>query len=105
MIMYNDAKAAFEANYKPGDLHPIMQAYHFTDVVPGEKCNNGGEYGFYTHLYPSSLPGVFEVVTSTTCEISPCGTGVEGYQYFTDDDIRRMTAESDEVEERGCMYP
>lgn len=104
-MLYKDAKSAFEANYKPGDLHPIMQAYHFTDDVPGEKCNNGGEYGFYTHLYPSTLPGVFEVVTSTTCDFSTCNTGWKGYGYFTDDDVRQMQEESEAVEERGCMYP
>lgn len=104
MDFYEDAKSAFESNYRPGDLHPEMVEYGFTDVVPGKKCNNGGEYGFFTDLYPSSLPGVFFVETRTTCDFDDCGTGPQGYAYLTADDIRRMEEESDAIEAMGSRY-
>lgn len=63
--------------------------YSFTDVEPGEKCFDGGEYGFYTNL--SSLgDGVYLVTTYCTCEFDACGCGMEGIALLTEDEARSI---------------
>ena len=53
------------------------------DVVPGEKCNNGGEYVFYTTYSPTTKSGIYKVKSSSTCDFDSCGTGFEGYIVLT----------------------
>lgn len=76
----------------------------FTDVVAGEKSNNGGEYGFYTTYYPTEHAGVYRVWTHTTCDFDSCGTGYEGIRALTMSEYRRLRRESDKVEEAGNLY-
>lgn len=78
--------------------------YIFTDVVPGEKASNGGEYGFYTVLYPTTVAGVFRVYTECTCDFDDCGTGFEGVWWYSKDDIEQWQKESDLIEEIGSLY-
>lgn len=78
-----------------------------TDVVPGRRCNNGGEYGFYTHYSPTDIPGVFWKWTSTTCDFDRCGTtGYDGGRYvvLTKKRMRRLMQISDRIEEEGDLY-
>ena len=78
--------------------------WKFVDVLPGERCNNGGEYGFYSSYYPTERKGVYELYTSTTCDFDACGTGREGFVVLTKDDLARLIANEKEVLERGCLY-
>lgn len=78
-----------------------------TDVVPGEKCNNGGEYGFYSHYEPTDTPGVFWSWTTTTCDFDRCGTtGYDGGEYIvlTKKRMRRLMQISDRIKEGGNLY-
>lgn len=56
----------------------------------GEKCHDGGEYGFWTDYIPSSVPGVYKVVSHTTCDFDDCGTGYEGYTALTVNEYEEM---------------
>ena len=77
----------------------------FTDVVPGEKHQDGGEYGFYTRFTPfPGYPGIYRVFTETTCDFDACGTGYQGIRALTVRDYRRLKRASDEVVRRGCLY-
>ena len=78
--------------------------WKFTDVIPGDKSNNGGEYGFYSSYYPTNVKGVYEWYTSTTCDFDPCGTGRQGFVVLTKDDLGRLIANHEAVLERGCLY-
>lgn len=107
-------KAEWEAACKEADSHPEEELavfdgeeneyWKFVDVLPGEKSNNGGEYGFYSSYYPTEKGGVYEWYTSTTCDFDPCGTGREGFVVLTKDDLARLIANEKEVLERGCLY-
>ena len=77
----------------------------FTDVVAGEKCHNGGEYGFYTLYSPiPEYPGIYRVWTGTTCDFDACGTGPQGIRALTVREYRRLKKASDKVEARGSLY-
>ena len=78
-----------------------------TDVVPGRRCNDGGEYGFYSHYEPTDAPGVFWAWTTTTCDFDRCGTtGYDGGEYvvLTKKRMRRLMQISDRIEEGGDLY-
>lgn len=76
-----------------------------TDVIPGEKCNNGGEYGFYTEYIQTDIPGLYAMETSCTCDFDRCGTGFEGLRWLTLEDYDRITAASLEpIEETAKDY-
>jgi len=75
-----------------------------TNIVPGRKCNNGGEYGFYTTYTPTEKPGKYAVRTSTTCDFDACGTGFKGFIYLTVEDVEKLLEKSEEVKKRGCLY-
>lgn len=64
------------------------------DVIPGEKCNNGGEYGFYTEYIQTDIPGLYAVETSCTCDFDRCGTGFEGLHWLTLEDYNRVVEKS-----------
>lgn len=87
-----------------GRIPADSEYYCFTDTVPGKRCNNGGEYGFYTELYPTPVEGVFIVKTSTTCDFDSCGTGFEGFFFFDVFDIENMLEASDRIENEGSLY-
>jgi hypothetical protein len=77
----------------------------FTNVVPGEKHRDGGEYGFYTRYSPiPEYPGIYKVFTETTCDFDACGTGYEGIRALTVREYRRLKKASDKVEARGSLY-
>jgi hypothetical protein len=77
----------------------------FTDVVPGEKHRDGGEYGFYTRYRPiPEYPGIYRVYSETTCDFDACGTGFEGYAALTITEYQKLRKASDEVEAAGSLY-
>ena len=77
----------------------------FTDVAPGEKSRNGGEYGFYTrYIAIPDHPGIYNVVTETTCDFDTCGTGSQGIKALTVSEYRQLKKASDKTEEGGSLY-
>lgn len=62
-------------------------AYDFTDIEPGEKSYDGGEYGFYTHFRSTPVKGVYLLYTSCTCGFDSCGTGLKGLLFLTKEDV------------------
>ena len=81
-----EMKTEIEKLLKDGvSLYVSSEPIRFTDEVAGEKSSDGGEYGFYSTYYPTSLEGVYELHTSTTCEFDRCGTGYEGLVVLTQD--------------------
>lgn len=78
-------------------LHISDKPIRFTDVVPGNKSSDGGEYGFYSTYYPTEVAGIYECYTSTTCEFDACGTGYEGLEILTQDKYQYL-ASKEEVE-------
>lgn len=96
-------KALLQAEGKT--LHVSEKDIIFTDIVPGEKCKNGGEYGFYTRYSPiPGHPGIYRVYTETTCDFYSCGTGYEGIQCLTESDYKELRKASDEIEAAGNLY-
>jgi len=86
-------------------VHLSNEDIVFTDVVPGEKHHDGGEYGFYTRYSPiPGYPGIYRVFTETTCEFSACGTGYQGIRALTTREYRRLKKASDKVEAAGSLY-
>ena len=63
--------------------------YSFTDVEPGEKSIDGGEYGFYTNLFCLGR-GIYLVTTECTCDFDSCGCGKKGIALLTEDEARSM---------------
>ena len=120
-IFYDsDGKLAFSSGWESGGQ---IMVYHrtpngwqrlappvytkCTDVVPGNRCNNGGEYGFYSHYEPTDTPGVFWSWTTTTCDFDRCGTpGYEAGEYvvLTKKRMRRLMQISGRIEEEGDLY-
>ena len=86
-------------------LHISNKDVVFTDVVPGDRCNNGGEYGFYTRYSPiPEYPGIYRVYSETTCDFDACGTGYQGIRALTAREYRRLKKASDKVEAAGSLY-
>ena len=86
-------------------LHISDEDIVFTDVVPGEKHRDGGEYGFYTRYRPiPGHPGIYRVSTECTCEFSACGTGPQGIRALTTREYRRLKKASDKAEAVGSLY-
>ena len=79
---------------KPEEELYMGCSFSVTDVIPGEKCHNGGEYGFYTDYIQTDIPGLYAVETSTTCDFDRCGTGFEGLRWLTLEDYSRIAAAS-----------
>ena len=93
--LLNDLQeVAFTYKAKPeGELY-TGSSFIVTDVIPGEKCHNGGEYGFYTDYIQTDIPGLYAVETSTTCDFDRCGTGFEGLRWLTLEDYNRVVEKS-----------
>ena len=86
-------------------LHTSDVDVVFTDVVPGEKSRDGGEYGFYTRYSPIlGHPGIYRVSTETSCDFDSCGTGYQGIRALTVQEYRRLRRHSDKVEAAGSLY-
>ena len=74
-------------------------------MIPGDKSNNGGEYGFYTRYRPiPEYPGIYRVFTETTCDFDACGTGYVGTVALTVLEHQKLRKASDEVEAAGSLY-
>lgn len=93
-----ELKLEIENLLKNGEeLYISSNPIRFTDEVAGEKASDGGEYGFYSTYYPTSLVGVYELHTSTTCEFDSCGTGYEGLLILTQDKYEYLVEEEKKV--------
>lgn len=98
-------KAILQAQAEGKSLHMSEEDIVFVDTVPGARCNNGGEYGFYTRYSPiPGHPGIYRVYTETTCDFDSCGTGYEGIHCLTEDDYKEFRKASDEIEAAGNLY-
>lgn len=78
-------------------LYVSDEPIRFTDEVAGSRSSDGGEYGFYSTYYPTSLVGVYELHTSTTCEFDRCGTGYEGLVILSQDKYHYLVSEEEKV--------
>lgn len=91
----------------PESLGTLDGDLDLTDVVPGDRCNNGGEYGFYTSLQPTEHPGVFWRWTWTTCDFDRCDTsGYDGGEYvvYTQAELDSAIEESEAIKAAGSLY-
>ena len=61
------------------------------DVPAGEKCNNGGEYGFYTNYRKTDIDGLYKITTWCTCDFDSCGTGFQGYEWIIKDKFEELS--------------
>jgi hypothetical protein len=84
---------AFMINVPPKDELYQGRGFKITDVIPGERCNNGGAYGFYTSYRETGIPGLYEVETSCTCDFDSCGTGFQGFEWITNEKKEKLVDE------------
>lgn len=68
---------------KPGYELYTGDGFTIEDVEPGEKCNNGGEYGFYTNYRKTDIDGLYRVSTWCTCDFDNCCTGFQDYEWIS----------------------
>ena len=93
-LLHDLKETLFTYKAKPeGELYE-GGSFIVTDVIPGEKCNNGGEYGFYTEYILTDIPGLYAMKTSCTCDFDRCGTGFEGLRWLTLEDYDRIVEKS-----------
>ena len=60
------------------------KGFRITYEEPGNKCSDGGEYGYYTDFRKTDIPGLYDVESWTTCDFDSCGTGFEGFAWLTE---------------------
>ena len=60
------------------------EGFRITYEEPGDKCNDGGEYGYYIDFRKTEIPGLYDVESWTTCDFDSCGTGFEGFTWLTE---------------------
>lgn len=93
---------------KLGDARFTGDSFKVTEVVPGDKCNNGGEYGFYSVFSRTPISGIYFWWRTSTCDFDACGTGPQGYVVLTDNMVARIIDASksitDEFDERWEDY-
>lgn len=83
----------------------LGEEFDIVTVVAGEKCNNGGEYGFWDTYSPvDGKPGVYRVTSGTSCDFDACGTGFEGFRFISVDDYRQLRKEEGELLALGSQY-
>ena len=80
---------------KPSNRLYTGEGFIIVDKQAGEKCNNGGEYGFYTNYRKTSIDGLYEIETWCTCDFDNCGTGFEGYRWITKDEFEAFKNSED----------
>ena len=95
--------AAEAAKLDEKELYITTHTLIFTDVIPGEKCYNGGEYRFYSEYYPTPVAGVYFYKTTTTSDFK-CGTGPQGYVIMTKKCYQKLKEEENQVYKLGCKY-
>lgn len=92
---------------KLGDTRFTGDSFEVTEVVSGDKCSNGGEYGFSSVFTKTSVPGVYFWERTTTSEFE-CGTGPQGFVVLTNSMVARIMDASkkvtDEFDERWDDY-
>ena len=114
MKIYYDLKEAEKALLEVpvadrAKLPNQQNSISLTDTVPGDKCDDGGEYGFYTHL-ECRRPGLFIIYDTCTCDFDMCGTtgypepGEEDFVVLTQKELDEMIAESSRIEAEGNQY-
>lgn len=70
---------------RPGDSNIYTgEGFRVTCEEPGDKCNDGGEYGYYMDFRKTEIPGLYDVESWTTCVFDSCGTGFEGFAWLTE---------------------
>ena len=72
-------------------------SFTVTEIVPGDKCNNGGEYGFTSVFTKTKVPGIYFWDRETTCDFSPCGTGPQGFVILTNPMVDRIITASERI--------
>ena len=75
---------------KPNSELYTGEGFTIEDIPAGEKCNNGGEYGFYTDYRKTDIDGLYEVTTWCTCDFDDCGTGFQGYEWMTKEEFENF---------------
>jgi len=94
----NEAALERIAKKPDGEMY-TGKGFCVTDQVAGDKCNNGGEYGFYTDYVKTKIPGLYARKTWTTCDFDSCGTGFEGFEWLTVQEVEKIKNESLEAVE------
>ena len=74
---------------KPQNLF-TGDGFRITLVEAGEKCNDGGDYGFYMEFRKTDVEGLYEVSSCTTCDFDNCGTGFECYTWLTNEYAKKI---------------
>nr|DAS84021.1 MAG TPA: hypothetical protein [Caudoviricetes sp.] len=70
---------------RPSDSYAYTgEGFRVTCEEPGDKCNDGGEYGYYMDFRKTEIPGLYDVESWTTCDFDSCGTGFEGFAWLTE---------------------
>ena len=77
----------------PKNLY-IGDSFVITNKSAGSKCNDGGEYGFYTTYSKTTIKGLYEVLTSTSCDFSTCGTGFSHFEWLEPSKVETLCSES-----------
>ena len=60
------------------------EGFRITYEEPGDKPNDGGEYGYYMDFRKTEIPGLYDVESWTTCDFDSCGTGFECFAWLTE---------------------
>ena len=81
---------------KLGDTRFTGDTFEVVEVVVGEKCSNGGKYGFTSIFMRTKVPGVYYWIRSTTSEFN-CGTGPQGYVVLTENHVKRILEASKRI--------
>ena len=84
------------------DLYVSSKKLVFTDVVPGTKCSNGGEYGEYTIYEPTKKEGLYGVWLVSTSDFEE--DYFEGYEYLTKKEYSKLRKRSNDIEDKGSLY-
>jgi len=70
---------------RPSDSYAYTgEGFRVTCEEPGDKCNDGGEYGYYMDFRKTEISGLYDVESWTTCDFDSCGTGFEGFAWLTE---------------------
>lgn len=78
---------------RPENLY-TDDGFKITDVVAGDKCNDGGEYGFYSLFRKTDIGGLYECSSDTTCDFDDCGKGFDCFMWLTPEKVTELENES-----------
>ena len=71
--------------------------FEVVEGAAGEKCSNGGEYGFASVFKKTAVPGIYFWERTCTCDFDGCGTGPQGYVVLTKEKVFRMLEEEKRI--------